>query len=310
MTEPTGLLGMAYGTARGPDDVEAFYTHIRGGRPPSPELLADLRARYEAIGGRSPFIEITEAQVRALQDELNRREGRPAFRGYLGMKHQRPSIEDAVGSMAGDGLIDAVGLVLAPHYSRMSVGEYIERAEKAAAEHGISMAFVEHWHDHPSFVAFVAGRVRGALARLPEGERGRAPIVFSAHSLPVRILEWGDPYPAQLQETADAVAGALGLTNYLTAWQSAGQTGEEWLGPDLTDVVRELAGQGHRAMVCCPVGFVADHLEVLHDIDIEAQAVAREAGVTLVRTDSPNADPGFVRALADVVRDFLREERP
>ncbi len=307
MSRPLGLLVMSYGTARGLDDVEAYYTHIRGGRTPPPEQVRDLRERYRAIGG-SPLLEITAAQIDGLERALNGRVGETRFRGYNGMKHQSPYIEDALGSMADDGIREAIGVVLAPHYSSMSVGAYVGRARAAAEEAGIDITFIEHWHDHPGFVAFVADRVREALQELPADLRDGAPMVFSAHSLPARILDHGDPYPSQLAATALAVGSALGRERVLTAWQSAGRTPEPWLRPDLTDVIRELAAAGERAAVSCPVGFVADHLEVLYDVDVEAQAIAREVGLTLVRTRSPNDDPRFLSVLADVVREHRREE--
>ena len=305
MTETLGLLCMSYGTARGPDDVEAYYTHVRRGRPPPTELLEDLKRRYAAIGGRSPLIEITEAQVRGLEKILNEGPTGPQFRAYHGMKHQRPYLEDAVQEMARDGVTSAVGLVLAPHYSRFSVGEYVERVERAAAAEGISFTFVESYAAHPAFVAFVAGRVGEALERLPADLRDGARVIFSAHSLPARIVELGDRYPDELEATAAAASRRLGLSQYEVAWQSAGRTGEPWLGPDLAAVLRSLGARGVRAAVSCPVGFVSDHLEVLYDVDIEAQDAAREAGVTLVRTESPNDDPVFLAALADVIRDHL-----
>ena len=318
MSSHIGLLVMSYGTARGLDDVPAFYTHIRRGRSPSPELVADLTARYAAIGGRSPLIEITESLVRRLEGELNR-DRRTEFHAVHGMKHQRPFIEDAVRALASEGVDSGVGLVLAPHYSAMNTGEYIARASRAAAETALPalpMSFVRNWHDHPRFLDLVAGRVRAARAALRPLERGSTPVVFTAHSLPARILASGDPYPAQVQQTADAIARIVGLERWLVAWQSAGRTGQEWLGPDLAAVLRRLAAEGHQAVVVCPVGFVADHLEILYDIDIDAQRVARQAGVRLVRTGSLNDDPEFASALAAIVRDHLAanpvlpEDRP
>ncbi|MBI4261314.1 MAG: ferrochelatase [Actinobacteria bacterium] len=308
-----GLLVMSYGTARDLNDVEAYYTHIRRGRPPPPELLAELRERYLAIGGRSPLLDITKRQVAGLEGELARRaeaDGGPRFRAFGGMKHQSPYIEDGVRAMAEAGIERAVGIVLAPHYSRFSVGQYLERAEPAAAENGIQMSFVTDYHDHPGFVAFVAQRVRDAIAALPGDVRDGAVVLFSAHSLPARILEAGDPYARQLEETADAVAAATGLgaDRYRTAWMSAGRTAEEWLGPDITEAIAELGGAGVRAVVSCPVGFVADHLEVLYDVDVEAREAAERAGVVLVRTESPNDDPAFLAVLATVVREHLAEE--
>ena len=310
MTEAVGLLCMSYGTARGLDDVEAFYTHVRRGRPPAPELLQDLKDRYAAIGGRSPLIEITEAQVRGVEKLLNEGLDGPQFHAYHGMKHQHPYLEDVVREMAEDDLTTAVGLVLAPHYSRFSVGEYVERVERAAAVEGITFSFVESYATHPAFVDFVSSRVRDASDRLPADLRHGASVIFSAHSLPERIVEAGDRYPDELHATAAAVSLRLGLQDFVVAWQSAGRTGEPWLGPDLSDVIRGLGADGVQAAVSCPVGFVSDHLEVLYDVDIEGQAAAREAGVTLVRTESPNDDPSFLAALAAVVSDHLSDERP
>jgi ferrochelatase len=261
-----------------------------------------------AIGGRSPLIEISEAQVRGLEKLLNENPEGPLFRAYHGMKHQRPYLEDALKEMAEDELTSGVGLVLAPHYSRFSVGEYVDRVERTAATEGLSFSFVESYATHPAFVEFVAARVRDALGRLPEETHTDAVVVFSAHSLPEKIVAAGDPYPQELQGTADAVAESLGLERYRIAWQSAGRTGEPWLGPDLTDVLRDLGSHGVRAAVSCPVGFVSDHLEVLYDVDIEARDAAREAGVRLVRTESPNDDPAFLAALAAVIRDHLSQE--
>ena len=295
-----GLLCMSYGTARGPDDLEAYLTHIRGGRAPSPELLEEMRARYDAIGGRSPLIEITERQAHALEVGLEDLD----VHAYHGMKHQTPYLEDVVGQMAGDGIERAVGLVLAPHYSRFSVGQYIERAGKAAADRGLQFTAVESYATHPAFIEFVAGRVRDALSEAPG-----ATVVFSAHSLPARITEQGDPYPRELSSTAEGVAKRLEIRDFAVAWQSAGRTGEEWLGPDITDVIRSLAGGGVTAIVSCPVGFVSDHLEVLYDVDIEAKAVAEEVGVQLARTASPNDDPEFIAVLEAVVRDHLAVPR-
>jgi ferrochelatase len=298
---------MSYGTARDLDDVEQYYTHIRRGSPPPPELLAELRERYAAIGGASPLTAITEAQVQGLARTLNGAgEGGRRFRPYNGLKHQTPYIEDAVEAMARDGVRRAVGIVLAPHFSRFSIGQYTERASKAAEPHGIETTFVRSYGTHPAFVAFTADRVREAMGAVP----GNAVVMFSAHSLPARILAAGDTYPDELRATADAVASELGLPaeQVRVAWMSAGRTEEEWLGPDIADVVRELAADGVRAVVSAPVGFVSDHLEILYDVDIELREVADEVGVTLVRTRSGNDDPAFLGVLATVVREHLDAE--
>lgn len=293
-----GLLVMDYGTARDKDDVEKFYTHVRRGSPPPEHLLQELKDRYDEIGGSSPLLERTAEQVDALREALG-----DGWAVYHGMKHQSPYLEDAVAQMAADGVTDAVGLVLAPHYSKFSVGEYVKRVEEAAAGSDLDFAFVDHYHDDPAFIAMLTARVNDARAAIPADEgRDDAIVVFSAHSLPERIVAAGDPYPQQLQETADLVAAALGTDNYTTCWMSQGRTEEAWLGPDILATIRDLAARGQRAIISCACGFVSDHLEVLWDVDIDAQREARENGVTLVRTASPNADPEFIAVLEGVVR--------
>ena len=295
---PVGVLLMAYGTPRNLGEVEAYYTDIRRGRKPPPELLDQLIGRYKAIGGLSPLQQITQAQAEGVQARLG-----GSYRVYTGMKHAPPFIADTVACMAADGLREAVALTLAPHYSAMSVGTYIERAKAATAGTGLHFRCVRSWHLHPQYLQLLADRVRAALARLEAAEREGAMVIFSAHSLPERIISQGDPYPRQLHETGDAVARLLGLPRHTFAWQSAGRTQEPWLGPDITALLRDLSGRGYRALVSCPCGFVADHLEVLYDIDIECQALARELGVRLVRTTMPNADPAFLDSLAAIVRE-------
>ncbi|MGH2807699.1 MAG: ferrochelatase [Actinomycetota bacterium] len=298
MNETTGVLLMAYGTPRNLDDVEAYYTDIRHGRPPSPEALSELTERYRAIGGRSPLLDITEAQARALEQNLN---GIPV---YIGQKHAAPFIRDAVKQMADDGVEHAVGLVLAPHYSSMSIGDYARRTAAAADEIGWTGKFemIESWHLAPGYVDLLVDRVRAAQARLSGGAREWSTVVFTAHSLPESILKTGDPYPEQLAETASVVAQRGPIDRWRIGWQSAGRTDAAWLGPDILEVVEDLATHGERGVVVCPCGFVADHLEVLYDIDIEAKALADKLGIELVRTASPNDDPPFISVLADVVR--------
>jgi len=297
LSDRIGLLVMDYGTARDMDDVEKYYTHVRRGRPPTPELLAELKGRYEAIGGSSPLLQRTAQQVAGLQAALG-----PDWIVYHGMKHQSPYLEDAVSTMAADGIAAAIGLVLAPHYSKFSVGEYVSRVQAAAEGTDLDFSFVESYHDDPAFITMLAKRVADVRALLPEDHgRDEAPILFSAHSLPSRIVAAGDPYPEQLQRTADLVAAELGTDNYMTCWMSAGRTDEEWLGPDLSDVIAELGAEGVLAAISCPCGFVSDHLEVLYDVDLEAQQAARDADLLLIRTESPNADPEFIEVLKGVV---------
>jgi ferrochelatase len=304
---PAGVLVMAYGTPSSLDEVEAYYTHIRRGVPPTPALLAELKARYEAIGGVSPLSAITRRQAARLEEELNRREpGR--FRVYTGMKHSLPLIEDTVRRMHQDGIREAVGLVLAPHYSAMSVGSYIRQAEETAQQAGgPRFSFIRQWHLEPQFVEALAQRVIHALQRFPEAIRNEVPVIFSAHSLPKKILERNDPYPSQLEETGNAVAEAVGLHHWLFAWQSAGRTAEPWLGPDILEVLDRLYQEGNQSVVVCPAGFVSDHLEVLYDIDIECQAFAKQRSMHLERTAMFNDAPDFIRLLADLVRKQFAE---
>ena len=314
---PVGVLVMAYGTATGPDDIERYYTDIRGGRPPAPEHLRELHERYAAIGNRFGLLDITRAQADGLVADLNT-DGDGTFRPYLGMKHSPPFIPDTVDEMRADGIEHAIGIVMAPHWSGMSVETYVERVSRAAEDGGPGFTFVRSYHDHPAFITFLAGRVATAIATLDPAEREGAAFVFSAHSLPVRTLEDGSQrckycttcesscrYREGLQETADLVARELGLPNHTIAWQSAGRTDDPWWGPPLEDVIAELAAKGHPAVVVCSAGFVADHLEILYDLDIEAQVIAAQAGIRLVRTEMPNADPAYVAMLAQVVREHL-----
>jgi protoporphyrin/coproporphyrin ferrochelatase len=324
---PIGVLCMAYGTAAGPEDVERYYTDIRGGRAPSPEHLAELKSRYRAIGNRFPLLDITRRQAGGLERALNVGDtGTPGFRTYLGMKHSAPFVAEGVDQMERDGIERAVGLVLAPHWATMSVESYVERVDKAVADlgRGPSFTFVRSWYDHPNFVRFLAGRVGDALAKLPTNARDDAAVIFSAHSLPTREHD-GErrcklcfapacaarcEYVHQLGETARLVADAAGIHPGRVAigWQSAGRTPDPWWGPPVEDVIRELAAAGRSAVVVCSAGFVADHLEILYDLDIEARQVADDAGIAFVRTEMPNADPAFVRVLAQVVRDHLAEQ--
>jgi ferrochelatase len=298
-----GLVVMAYGTPSSPDEVEAYYTHIRRGRPPTPEQLADLERRYAAIGGLSPLVERTRAQVDAVAGELERAEpGR--WRVVLGYKHAAPFVEDAVAELTGAGVDRIVGLVLAPHWSRGSVGEYHARAAEIAKDAGVPYDGIEHWHDLPAWRDALAARLYAALEPLP----ATTEVLFTAHSLPERVLD-GDPYADELRESATAIAARLGVgaggddDGWSLAWQSAGRTPEPWRGPDVLDVIRELGAQGKvEGVLVCPQGFVSDHLEVLYDLDVDAARVAGEVGLAFGRTASINADPAVMAALADRVR--------
>jgi ferrochelatase len=289
-SEQVGVVVMAYGTPASPDDVEAYYTHIRRGRPPSPEQLADLRRRYDALGGTSTLARRTADQVAVLAEALEAIDpGR--FVVALGQKHAAPFIEDAAAELAAQGVSSLVGVVLAPHYSGFSVGQYLERLATSADEAGLPSSGVERWHDLPEYRAFLAEAVGEALAELPE----RTEVIFTAHSLPERVLA-GDPYPDEL--LASATAAGEGL-HWSTAWQSAGATPEPWRGPDILEVLRDRAAAGEvDAVLVCPQGFVADHLEVAYDLDIETQALADELGIGFARTRVLNDDRTVLEALA------------
>ena len=296
------ILLMAYGSPATLDDIEAYFTHIRGGRGPAAGQVEELRQRYRRIGGTSPLRAITAAQADALRRRLDG-QGFDA-RVYVGMKHAAPFIADAVQAMVRDGVRDAVAIALAPHYSRLSVASYFSAATEAALGRGIRLRTVESWHDHPRFIAALASRVREALARFAEPES--VEVVFTAHSLPERILTWYDPYPEQLRRTCELTGSALGLPSWQFAYQSASHTGEPWLGPDLLDALRALAEAGRRQVVVCPVGFVADHLEVLYDIEVEAQETADRLGLRLERAPSCNDGADFIDALADLTARAMR----
>lgn len=296
-----GVLVMAYGSPETLDDVEPYFTHIRGGRRPSPAQVEALRERYRRIGGRSPLLAITQAQAAGLARALATARPETAFQVEVGMKHWHPFIAQAVGQLLAAGITGLVGIVMAPHYSRLSIETYHQAVRQALAAAGradLPVALVERWGTHPLFIRLVARRVAEALQGW---DARRTAVVFTAHSLPARIRADFDPYERELLISAALVATALGLPDWRLAYQSASHTGEPWLGPDILEVLDLLAASGTvRQVVVCPVGFVADHLEVLYDIDIEAQARATDLGLALRRTRSLNDDPLLIAALTDL----------
>lgn len=303
----SAVLLMAYGTPTSIDDVEQYYTHIRGGRRPSAEQLGNLVSKYKAIGGKTPLLEITRQIAALLEVRLNTR-GAGGRRVYIGMKHWNPFIEEAVSDMKLDGIDECVAIAMAPHYSKMSTESYINSVETSAAKIGcgIRFSYIKSWWSHHLYVSAVARRIRKLLAC-----GGPAPVVlFTAHSLPARIISEGDPYQQELMSSCSAVAGELGLERWEFAYQSAGRTDERWLGPGVLETIARLAAEGLRKIIVCPIGFVTDHLEILYDIDIEARQVASRLGVELVRAESLNAAPDFVEALADIVTAGFSEPRP
>jgi len=298
---------MAYGGPERLEDVEPFLHDVRGGRPTPPELVEEIRGRYAAIGGGSPLLAITRAQAAALEAELNRA-GDADWQTFVGMRHWHPFIRDAVGEIAAAGHRRLVALCLAPQYSRMSIGAYVARLDEALAalDDPPEVSRVESWHDHPCFLDAVAEKVAAALARLPVPPP-EAHVVFTAHSLPRRILDAGDPYDDQLRATARGVADratarAGAPFPWTFCYQSVAAGAADWLGPEVTDVVADLARAGHRHLLAAPIGFVSDHVEVLYDLDVEARAAAERHDAHLHRTESLNTTPRFIEALASVVR--------
>ena len=294
----TGVLLMAYGTPERVEDIEAYYTDIRRGRPPTQEQLDDLVRRYDAIGGLSPLAERTRSQ----RDGLARTLG-DDYVVELGLKHTSPRIEDGAAALAAAGVERVVGLVLAPHYSALSVGGYHERSEKALGN--TPYAGVKSWHTEPELIALLASRWGHAAESFEDAELADVETLITAHSLPERVREMNDPYEGQLRETAEALASAANIRagRWRVAWQSAGRTPEPWLGPDILKVMPLLAAEGRRGVIVCPAGFTSDHLEVLYDVDIDARRAAGEHGMRLVRTASLNDEPVFLQLLARVVRE-------
>jgi len=297
----TGVLVMAYGGPDSLEEIPGYLADIRAGRPTPHKVVQEITENYRAIGGRSPLLEVTRRQVDALAEELG-----DSYRCYLGMRHWAPWIEEVVGQMLVEGVTHAVGIVLAPQFSALSVAKYQQRVADGLDLYRGSIAFrhVSSYHDASGLIEAFVARVAEGLSRWPESERDRVHVVFTAHSLPERLLANGDPYGVQCLETSGLVAAGAGLSDERWSWsyQSAGRTPEPWAGPDLGEHLADLAGRGIRDVVVVPVGFVSDHVEVLFDIDIRARARADELGMRLERPPALNDDPVFIGALAELVR--------
>jgi ferrochelatase len=286
------VLLMAHGTPESVDQMAEYLRLVRGGREPSAELIEEMTHNWESIGGRSPLTEISLAQGRALQAQL-------AAEGLdvpvvVGMRNWRPFIADAMREIEASGARRVIAIPLAPQFSTLSVQKYMDAA-RAALPATAELTVVRSFHDHPLLIQAFAERVTAAAPRAGEE------IAFTAHSLPVRVAAAGDPYPTEVQQTAKLIATRCGIATYHTAFQSAGRTPEPWLGPDLSEFLRERSQTGARSMLVVPIGFVCDHTEILFDIDVQAAAAAREAGIGLRRTESLNTSPTFIRALAALV---------
>jgi ferrochelatase len=297
---------MAHGTPSSQDNIEAYLTNIRNGDKPRPEEVEDLRQRYQKIGGKSPLLQITMSQASAVEEALN--SGGLDTRVYVGMRYWHPYIEEVVPQILSNGFRRVVALALVPFYSHLAIGGYRRALNNArqACETELDIDLIESWYDHPLFHRAVAEKIRDALKQFPAVDRQEFCVVFTAHSLPEPILRQNDPYPKQFEASCEAVARLLRIDSWSLAYQSAGGRGEKWLGPDVLDVLRDLSLRAHafgRNVLIVPIGFVADHLEILYDLDIEAQAFATARALTLKRTESLNASPTFISALADIVVD-------
>ena len=298
-----GVLVMAYGGPDNLEEVEPYLMDVRGYRATSPGIVEEVREHYREIGGRSPIVERTRAQADALQNALDKQGEN--FKVFVGMRHWHPFIGDTLTDMRAQGIHKAVGIVMAPHYSRMSVQAYFQKIEEAHSE--VQIAPIYDWHLLPGYLDALTDRLQAVLERFPESVRTDAPVIFTAHSLPTRILEWDDPYPAQLLATTEALVARLGTRPHAFAYQSAAISDIPWLGPDASEVMERYAAEGKRHMLICPIGFVCEHVEILYDIDIVYQKRAKELGVHLERIEMLNDSPQMIRGLAGLVQQTARE---
>jgi len=298
-----GLLVMAYGGPNTLDEVEPYLMDVRGYRPTAPEIIHEVRERYREIGGRSPILEQTQAQASALEAALNKNGQK--FKAFVGMRHWHPYIKDTLANMQAQGIQRAVGLVMAPHYSRMSIEAYFKKIGEA--ESPIEIAPINNWHLLPGYLDALVSRVRAALERFPADVRSQVPVIFSAHSLPQKILGWNDPYPDQLRATVDAVMQHLGDQPHDFAFQSAAISNDPWLGPDVSVLIKHYTEQGQKNIISCPIGFVCEHVEILYDIDIVYQKLAKSLGVRLERIEMVYTAPQMIAGLAELIRMTAKE---
>jgi ferrochelatase len=296
---------MAYGAANSLDEIAPYLADIRAGRPPNPELIEEVKRRYRMMGGKSPLLEITKRQARGVEDALNRDGG--DFTVYIGMRHWHPYIKDTVAVMAKEGIREIVAMCLTPYYSKMSVGAYYKQLDQAVADSGgaFEIRRVESWNDHPLLIEAIAEKVQKALDRFPKEIAPKVPILFSAHSLPERILRENDPYPQELAETVGLVMKRIGANPHRFAYQSQGRTPEPWLGPEAGAMINELYDQGHRHVLMAPIGFISDHMETLYDVDVMYREQCEAKKMRLERAESLNDTPKFIQAIASTLRNQL-----
>ena len=307
MTKTIGLLVMAYGTPYKESDIEPYYTDIRRGKKPTEEELQDLKDRYEFIGGLSPLAGTTDRQAEALLEALNKEQDDVNFKPYLGLKPISPYIEEAVEQMHNDGIKEAVTVVLAPHYSSFSVGSYDQRAQEKADEYGIQLTHIKHYYQQPKFIKYWTEKINETLEQIPNQEHDETVLVVSAHSLPKGLIERNnDPYPHELHETAEILKQESNIIHVAEGWQSEGNTGTPWLGPDVQDLTRDLYKEHQfKHFIYTPVGFVCEHLEVLYDNDYECKVVCDDIGVNYYRPEMPNTHPLFIGAIVDEIQSHI-----
>ena len=301
MTNATNhLIIMAYGGPSSLDDVRPYLMDVRNYRPTSDHVVDEITERYRQIGGRSPILELTNAEAAGIEQALNDQapEGQ-SWKVWVGMRHWHPFIKDTLAEMEAAGVTNAVGLVMAPHYSRMSIGAYFKRAEEAGSS--VSIDPIESWNTLPGYLDALTERITDGLAKFPEDVRNQVPVIFTAHSLPESIRNWNDPYEEQLQETVAALRERLPNQPWEWAYQSAAMTPDPWLGPDASEVIARLHREGVKDILICPIGFICEHVEILFDIDVEFQQQARELGVHLERIEMLNDHPVMLEALAGLV---------
>lgn len=308
---PKAILMMAYGGPGSLEDVEPYLLDVRGGRATSPELVEEIRARYAAIGGKSPLLEITQAQARALENSLNLAAADDTYKVFVGMRHWFPYIREAVGHILHGGHQKVITICMTPYFSRMSTQAYFDQLDQAMAtiekDEGIVLPQVikiPSWYSNPLFIQALAEKLEQGIQQFPEANETNGKIIFTAHSLPAAIIDQGDPYEQQLRETAQSVAAQLDIPN--TRWefcyQSAGARNTRWLGPSLAETLARLAQEKTKNVLVAPIGFVSDHVEILFDIDIEARQQAQAAGIHLERTEALNTSPGFIEALTQIIK--------
>ncbi len=305
MTTATNhLLLMAYGGPDSLDDVRPYLLDVRNHRPTSDHIVAEIKERYRQIGGRSPILELTRAEADGIEQELNAHAGPDErWKVWVGMRHWHPFIVDVLAEMEAEGVTEAIGLVMAPHYSDMSIGAYFKRV--AAAESPIRIHRIESWNLLPGYLDALIDRIGDALERFPEEDRAQVPVIFTAHSLPERIRTWDDPYERELSATVDALRERIPDQPWEWAYQSAAMTPDPWLGPDAGDVIKRLHGEGVRNVLICPIGFVCEHVEILFDIDVEFKDLAEGLGMRLERIEMLNDHPAMLAGLAKLVRSQL-----